>query len=173
VTTTVCHLLSADHARLDALLNRALEDPESVDRASFDEFRVGLLRHISIEEKLLLPLARDRRGGAPLPEAKALRADHSCCATLLVPTPTIEIVRELSRRLRAHNAIEEGEEGVYARIDALLSDEEQRDLAENVRAFPAPPVATYSDNPRSLARVRALLDAGPSGGDRSQGAATR
>jgi hypothetical protein len=45
--------LSDDHDRLDALLERAVANPEQIDLESFSEFRKGLLRHISTEEKIV------------------------------------------------------------------------------------------------------------------------
>jgi hypothetical protein len=113
-------LLAADHARLDALLSAALA-PGGIERGSYDAFREGLLRHIAIEEKIVLPAAREARGGEPLPEARRLRIDHGAIAALLVPTPTPGIAAELRKILRPHNVVEEGEGGVYAACDALLA----------------------------------------------------
>ena len=45
--------LADDHARLDALLTRGTTDP-----AAYADFRRGLLRHIGMEEKILLPVAQ-------------------------------------------------------------------------------------------------------------------
>ena len=59
--------LADDHARLDRLLERAAANPKTVDPAAYAEFRAGLLRHIAMEEKILLPAAQRLRGGAPLP----------------------------------------------------------------------------------------------------------
>ncbi len=47
--------LSDDHDRLDALLERAVAKPGVIDMEPYSEFRKGLLRHISIEEKIVLP----------------------------------------------------------------------------------------------------------------------
>src|SRR5581483_6857560 len=48
----------ADHERLDALLRRAFASAGSVDSEAYDAFRRGLLRHIGMEEKILLPAAQ-------------------------------------------------------------------------------------------------------------------
>ena len=111
----IFEFLAADHARLDALLQAALARSEQIDRGPFDEFREGLLRHISIEEKILLPAAREARGGDPLLQARRLRIDHGAIAALLVPTPTPEIAAEIRKILGPHNVVEEGEGGVYMR----------------------------------------------------------
>jgi hypothetical protein len=54
--------LADDHARLDALLQRTIASPDNIDRAAYAEFRAGLLKHISMEEKMLLPAAQRARG---------------------------------------------------------------------------------------------------------------
>jgi hypothetical protein len=50
--------LAGDHTRLDGLLERAMTAGGAVDRGAYAEFRAGLLRHISLEEKILLPAAQ-------------------------------------------------------------------------------------------------------------------
>ena len=54
----------------------ALSNP-ALDFEAYDLFRRGLLRHIAMEEKVLLPEARRLRGGSPLAIAVRLRADHA------------------------------------------------------------------------------------------------
>ena len=56
-----------------------------------------MLRHIAMEEKILLPEARRLRDDVALPIAKQLRADHAALALLLVPTPTREIIAATCR----------------------------------------------------------------------------
>lgn len=147
-----------DHERLDEHLARAVADPERIDLGEFGRFRAGLLRHIGIEEKILLPTARRLRGGDPLPVARRLNRDHSALATLLVPTPTRPIVAAIRRILTAHNPLEEDEGGMYDQVDALLTPSEAEDLVDRVRTTPDPPLAPYSDNARVLARIARLLE---------------
>ena len=47
--------LARDHERLDVLLRSCLRDAEGIWQAKYAEFRGGLLRHISIEERVLFP----------------------------------------------------------------------------------------------------------------------
>ena len=47
--------LTSDHARLDDALRRATSDADHIDRSAYAEFREGLLHHIGMEEKILLP----------------------------------------------------------------------------------------------------------------------
>ena len=77
---TIAAYLHADHERLRRLLHRATAATE-LDLAAFADFRRGLLRHIGIEEKLLLPAARGARGGSPLERARDLRIDHAATLT--------------------------------------------------------------------------------------------
>jgi hypothetical protein len=73
---TIRSLLERDHQRLDQLLDRASGDLDNIDMEAFGEFRRELLKHIGMEEKILLPAIQQLRGGEPLPIAARLRLDH-------------------------------------------------------------------------------------------------
>lgn len=135
-----------DHAELDRLLADAERDDGSIDEAAYTRFRHDLLRHIGMEEKVLLPFARARRGGDPLPSALQLRRDHSEIAKLLVRSPSREVLASLRRILGPHNAIEEGPGGLYAQCDALAGDEAAA-IVERLEAQPRVPLAPYYDGP--------------------------
>ncbi|WP_242395694.1 hemerythrin domain-containing protein [Anaeromyxobacter oryzisoli] len=144
--------LAADHARLDALLARAAAIPGEVDRPAYDAFRAGLLRHIALEEKILFPAAVEARGGQPLPDQRRLRVDHGAIASLLVPSPTPELIRELHSILEPHDRLEEGQghdAGVYAQCDALLADRAE-ELVARMDAYPPVRVAAHYDGPRAV-----------------------
>ena len=138
--------LTADHARLDALLAGAERTDGAIDMTTYAEFRRGLLRHIAMEEKVLLPDARQRRGGEPLPIAATLRRDHGEIASLLVPTPTPDLCARLRAVLAQHNRIEEGPEGLYATCDTLAGDAASEVVAR-LEAQPEVPVAPHYDGP--------------------------
>ena len=89
----VYRFLADDHARLDLLLQRAFADPNRIDLQAYSEFRSGLLKHIAMEEKVLLPTAQQAQDGEPLPIAAKLRIQHGALAALLVPSPTCELAR--------------------------------------------------------------------------------
>jgi hypothetical protein len=132
----------------------------TIDRAAYAEFRAGLLKHISLEEKILLPAAQRWQGGDPLPLAAKLRLDHGALAALLVPTPTPAIIAALRTILTAHNTLEEGPGGVYERCEELAGTEVDALLAQ-LQAAPDVPVAPYSDGPQVMSVVhRALARAG-------------
>lgn len=153
----VYRYLAQDHARLDELLARSVADPKVVDMAAFEEFRAGLLRHIAMEEKVLLPDAR-QRSGQPLALAKQLREDHALLASLMVPTPTHELVAIIHDILEQHNPLEEGPSGVYAACEQLARDESDALLAR-LRATPEVPVAKHFDGPRVREHIARLLTA--------------
>jgi hypothetical protein len=120
--------LCEDHERLDALLERAVSDPENIDAAAYAGFRSGLLKHIGMEEKVLLPAARKLRGGEALPLAARLRLDHGALTALLVPSPTRSIISAIRAIFDVHNPIEEDPGGIYDQCDALAGAEADRIL---------------------------------------------
>lgn len=162
---SVSRFLADDHRRLAALLQRAATRPNAIDHTAYAEFRVGLLKHIGMEEKILFPAAQRARGGKPLPIAAKLRLDHGALATLLVPTPTPTIITALRAILTAHNIIEEEPGGVYEVCEQLAGPEAEALLAQ-LRAAPEVSASLYSDGPRVLdATRRALARAGYDLGD--------
>jgi hypothetical protein len=128
----------------------------AVDRAASAEFRAGLLRHISLEEKILLPAAQRWQGGAPLPMAATLRLDHGALAALLVPTPTPAIIAAIRTVLAAHNTLEAGHGGVSERCKQLVGAEADALLAR-LQAAPEVPMAPHSDGPQVMSVVRQAL----------------
>lgn len=156
----IARVLAADHARLEALLDRATARDGVIDAEPYAEFRRGLLRHIGIEEKVLLPAAQRARGGTPLALAPRLRLDHGAIAALLVPTPTPTIVATLRHILAGHDAVEEDAAGVYAECDRILGNAAPA-LAGEIDAYPAVRANPHNDGPEVDAAVeRALTRAG-------------
>ena len=144
VADTTGRYLRADHERLEALLARTTARPEAIDLEAYDAFRlVGLLRHIGLEEKILLPAARRRR----VPAAARLRLDHGALAALFVPTPTRAIVAAIRAILAEHNRIEEAPGGVYDLCEQLAGAADAELLAA-LRAAPEVPVSPYSTETR-------------------------
>jgi hypothetical protein len=138
--TALADFLVDDHRRLHVLLGRAAADADA-----YREFRAGLLRHIGMEEKILLPAARAARGGEPVPAAAQLRLDHGALAALLVPSPTAAILHAIETILEAHHALEEGADGVYAACERLVGADAEQLLAK-LRVAPSPPLAANVDS---------------------------
>jgi hypothetical protein len=149
--------LADDHRRLEALLDEALSLPGKIQRDSYAAFRRGLLKHIAMEERILLPAAQTVRGGKPLPLAARLRLDHAALAALLVPSPTPAIIAAIRAVLVAHNPIEEGPDGLYETCERLLSEQTEATLAR-LRAAPEVTVAPPVDGSKVLEATRRALE---------------
>lgn len=162
--SAIRELLSADHDRLDALLRQAAARPGAVDERPYEEFRRGLLKHVGMEEMILLPAAKSARGGRPADLAAKIRLDHGALTALLVPSPTPQLLAALRAVLEPHNALEEqGERGLYDDCARALGPQAERVLAQLREARDIPPAA-HADGPHVMAVVRRALDAAGHGG---------
>lgn len=135
--------LSDDHERLDALLEE-----------NYAEFRRGLLRHISIEERVLFPELRRRRGVTELEQR--LHRDHAALAALLVPPPTSFEIGKIREILAEHNPLEERDGGLYQMMEILAGDDLDS-LVARMHAIPDVPVAPHVDTPIVRATIEELL----------------
>ena len=153
---SITDYLSRDHTLLEGLLAES-ERRSPIDLDAYAEFRGGLLRHIAIEEKLLLPAAQRARDGVPLDIASRLRLDHGAIAALLVPTPTPAIVATLRSILGRHNEMEEGPEGLYATCDRILAAE-AGPLVAAMAKHPAVPVSPHNDAAVVMPAVQRALE---------------
>jgi hypothetical protein len=153
----VTRYLVEDHRRLDNLLQSAVADPDQVETGSYNQFRAGLLRHIGMEEKILLPAAQRMRGGEPLPIASKLRLDHGALAALLMPTPTAPILAMIRGILKNHNILEEGPGGLYETCEALAGAHSDPLLAQ-LRAAPEVTVMPHSDGPIVMNAVQRAIE---------------
>ena len=159
----IYHMMAQDHAYLDQLLDRACAGPGRMDPAPYDGFRRGLLKHIGMEEKILLPAMQRLNGGEPLPIAARLRLDHGAIAALLVPSPSPAIVAALKTILATHNELEEGAGGLYEICDRVAEGEAD-DIVKQLRHAPEVPAAPHNDGPKVMpAARRALARAGYDG----------
>jgi len=148
--------LANDHRRLEAALARATIHSGLIEPTAYSEFRAGLLRHIGMEEKILLPAAQAARAGEPLPLAAKLRLDHGALAALLVLTPSVSIVAAIRSILAAHNPLEEGPGGVYEECEQLAGAETDKILGRLQNA-PEVKMAAYVDSPIAIESARQAL----------------
>ena len=152
--------LSDDHDRLDALLERAVAMPGMIDMELYSEFRKRLLRHISIEEKIVLPAIAKWQGGKKAALAERLRLDHGAIVSLLVPPPTPSIILTMRSIFEVHNPLEEQEGGLYNLFEKLAGPETERMLAE-LKVAPAVLVLPHNEKPDAIeATKRAVARAG-------------
>jgi len=152
----IYQMLAEDHKRIDALLKLSAVNPRGCGVGAYGEFRAALLRHIGMEEKILIPSAQRARGGERLPIADRLRLDHGALAALLVPPPAPEILAAIRAILSSHNPLEEGEGGLYETCERLLGDEIEP-LLERLRKFPYPPLKPHASGPGIMDAARQAL----------------
>ena len=145
--------LAEDHDRLERLLDQLAGREDIADDPAYRQFRPGLLRHIAMEERVLIPFAKEKRGGEPLPIAARIRLDHGALAALLAPTPNAQIVATIRAVLKAHNPIEEDPGGLYETCEEL-ADTELDPLLDRLRTVPEVRLAPHSDSPRALESMR-------------------
>ena len=133
--------LTNDHNVLDALLKFAIEQPGVIELDAYSDFRKRLLRHISIEEKIVLPAIERWQGGRKAPMQDRLHMDHGVIASLMVPPPTRSLIRTLQSIFTVHNPIEEDDGGLYDLFETLAGPETNKYLllmkeAPEVRVLP-------------------------------------
>lgn len=139
--------MTEEHLRLDRLLLASERADGSIDDVTYSYFRASLLRHIAMEEKVLLPFARVQNH-EPLAIARVLREEHGEIAKLLVRTPTAAIVHDLKVVLFRHDGLEEGPAGLYATCDRLAgSIARAEEIVERLKRQPQVPLAKYYDGP--------------------------
>jgi hypothetical protein len=153
----ITDFLMKDHRRLELLLQQAVAHAEHVDQGAYAQFRAGLLRHIGMEEKILIPAAQRLRGGEPLGIASKLRLDHGALGTLLIPTPTAAVIAGIRGILKEHNVLEEGPGGLYETCDELAGAETAHLLAR-LQAAPEVAVLPHSDTPTVMSTVRRAME---------------
>jgi hypothetical protein len=125
----LCEFLADDHVRLARLSQQTKADPEKVDYGAYAEFRAGLLTHIALEEKILLPPARRlrRRSSTHRREVspRSRRARRGVGASAYAGDS-----RKIQAILETHNLIEEGPGGVYEICEQLAGDQVEALVAE-------------------------------------------
>ena len=152
--------LGDDHRRLDVLFERAAADLNNFDASAYAQFRAGLLKHIGMEEKILLPAAQKRRGGQPLEIAPRLRLDHGALTALLVPAPTAPVIAAIRAILKIHNPIEEDAGGMYDQCEEIIGPDVD-EILRQLQSFPEVKVLPHVDTPFVIeAARRALARAG-------------
>lgn len=149
--------LARDHTRLDAALVRATAS-SAIDLIAYKEFRLGLLRHIAIEEKVLFADAKVRRGGEPLPVVKQLHADHGALASLLIPSPTHALIDQMRRILLEHNPLEEDPGGLYELCEQLAGAELDAVVAR-MHAIPEVRASDHVDEARIHEHIARMVAA--------------
>jgi hypothetical protein len=157
MTAIVLAYLASDHKRLHQLLNEADNGVGAIVMAPYEEFRQGLLRHMDMEENVLLPAIGRLQYGIPAPDATRLRLDHRALAALLMSPPTASVILTIRSILARHKDLEEAEDGVYRVLDRLAGPEAS-ELLVKMKASSEVPVMPMNDQPEVLDATRRALE---------------
>lgn len=117
-----------DHRRIEDIFNEAIKDVNNVDLELYHQFRVGLLTHIKMEEKILFVAAQKANNGEPLPLQAKLRLDHGALTSLMVCFPSPNVIKAIQHILELHDILEEEEGGMYDVCENLTQHETQQIL---------------------------------------------
>lgn len=154
----LARFLAADHERLRALLESSLGGGDGVRMEPYAQFRATILKHISMEEKYLIPRATAARNGKRPPIANLLHVDHSAIAALLVPPPTREFITEIRSILDRHDRYEEEPGGLYDTCDRALGAKASYHLVAELEQHPPVALKTHNAGPRVERHMRRSVD---------------
>ncbi|WP_367916204.1 hypothetical protein [Leadbetterella sp. DM7] len=133
-----------DHRRIEAIFEEATRSGQQVDLEKYHEFRVGLLTHIKMEEKILFAAAQKANGGEPLPLQARLRLDHGALTSLMVCFPSPEVLKAITYILEQHDILEEEQGGMYEAC-AKLTQHETQQILENLQKVTLVPVHPFNE----------------------------
>ncbi len=146
-------VLIHEHQELLALLHRCVSAAGALNLRLYDEFRLRQLRHLAVEEKVLLPMLRER-GALPAAFHNGLRKDHEAVVVLCLTAPNPDFVRDLYELLAWHHKVEEEPGGVYQLFDQQVGDDPEVDRAlARLPPVTLPPYATGDKVPGLLRQV--------------------
>lgn len=145
-----------DHRRIEAVLDRAMADPANIDAEQYRLFRVGLLTHIKLEEKILFVAAQAANGGQPLPVQAQLRLEHGALTSLMVLPPSEEVVQVIRGLLARHDEREEEPGGMYDACENLTRHQTDEILGQLAQATPVP-VHPPNPSPKAVTAARNAL----------------
>ncbi len=148
-----------DHNQIDLLLKKATEQPGEIEINNYLEFRTRLLRHIKMEEKILFPAAKKANIAVIQELIPRFRLDHGALTSLMVPPPTLSLIKIIRYILEKHNLAEEEPGGLYDICEALTQGQTQEILDQLIATKevpvhpPNPAPAALEVAKRTLARA--------------------
>ena len=149
-----------DHRRLERLFDKATEKSNEIQEEYYHQFRVGLLKHIKMEEKILFLAAQKANGNLPLPLAAKLRLDHGALTSLMVVPPSAEVIKVIKHVIELHDQLEEEAGGMYEACEQL-TEHEKENILQQLHQTTEVPVHPYNTAAYALeAAKRALTRAG-------------
>jgi hypothetical protein len=135
-----------DHRRIEGIFLEATADSDHVDLENYHNFRIGLLTHIKMEEKILFVAAQKANGGEPLPLQAKLRLDHGALTSLMVCFPSPAVIRVIKHILEKHDILEEEAGGMYEACEKLTQNETEK-ILEGLRNVTPVPVHPFNEAP--------------------------
>lgn len=149
-----------DHDRIDALFSKITEKPNEINMAYYLQFRAQLFRHIKMEENIFFPAAKKANPSMMQEHLPQYRLEHGALTALLVPPPTLTLIKVINYLLTKHNIAEETLDGLYDICEALTQEQTQ-ELLEQLKVTEEVPVHPPNPAPIALeAAKRALKRAG-------------
>jgi hypothetical protein len=154
------HFFTKDHHRIDTLLTQATEQTGEIKMEYYHQFRTGLLRHIKMEEKTLFPAAKKANGAVMQKLIPRYRLEHGALTALMVPPPTLPLIKVIRYVLEKHDLAEEEPGGLYNVCEALTHGQTQ-ELLDQLADTEEVPVHPHNSAPIALESARrALIRAG-------------
>lgn len=144
-----------DHHRIDELLNKAVQ-PDRIDSEYYHQFRTGLLRHIKMEEKTLFPAAKRADPSVMQKLIPSYRLEHGALTALMVPPPTLPLIKAIRYVLEKHDRAEEEPGGLYDVCEALTHAQTQ-ELLDQLAKTEEVPVHPPNAAPIALDSARRAL----------------
>ncbi len=156
----IFNFFTNDHARIEKILDRATEDINDIKKEDYRRFRIALMTHIKMEEKILFPAAQKANGGVPVPLAAQLRLEHGAITSLMVPPPTPDLIKVLRHVIAKHDLKEEEPGGMYDICENLTGDQTD-EILQQLLATSEVPMHPHNLAPFALeAAKRAVKRAG-------------
>jgi hypothetical protein len=150
------HFFTEDHHRLDKLLTKATEQEGEIEMNYYHQFRTGLLRHIKMEEKTLFPAAKKVDAALMQQLIPRYRLEHGALTALMVPPPTLSLIKVIRYVLEKHDLAEEEPGGLYDVCEALTHGQTQ-ELLDQLAATPEVPVHPPNPAPIAIESARRAL----------------
>ncbi len=121
-------VLLREHRELLAMIAACTPRDGEVDLQAFDRYRLRQLRHVAIEEKVLLPVLAGRASLSPAFQ-NGLRKDHEAIVVLCVTAPDPDFVHDLQEFISWHQRVEEQPGGLFDLYDQQVGDDRGVDKA--------------------------------------------
>lgn len=153
----IYNFFTNDHRRVEQILLEAIADIGNIDLDLYETFRVGLMTHIKMEEKVLFVAAQEANGGQPLPIAAQLRLEHGAITVLLSVPPDLALIKVLAYLLHQHDLREEEPGGMYEACEALTAAQTE-ELLQKLRAVTDVPTRPLNPLPLVLETAKRTLE---------------